>query len=57
MEPKTESFILSVSFTDENKGVLIVGKQTKGQMEIINAFQDKEAYELYEKIVTKNISI
>lgn len=54
MIKKAESFIVSVSFEhDFDSGVLIVGKQTKGQMDIVNAFQGKEAWDLYQKLVTK----
>lgn len=49
-----ESLIVGVDFTrGEDVGVLIVGRQTKGKIDIINAFQGEEAYALYEKLVTK----
>ena len=48
-----ESVIVSVSFSEKDQGVLIVGRQKNGVMDIINAFQGKEAYELYMKLVTK----
>ena len=35
--------------------VLIVGKQGKNGIEIINAFQGDEARELYLKLVTKKV--
>lgn len=31
-------------------GVLLVGKQEKGNVDVINAFQGKEAEELYKKL-------
>ena len=34
-------------------GVLIVGKQEHGQVEIINAFQGEEAKDLYKRLVTR----
>ena len=34
-------------------GVLVVGKRKGRTTEVINAFQGKEARELYEKLVTK----
>lgn len=34
-------------------GVLIVGKQENGQVEIINAFQGEEAKDLYKRLVTR----
>lgn len=46
------SFIVSYSFSD-NTGVLIVGKQTKGKVDIVNAFQGEEAMELLNKLTTK----
>lgn len=48
-----ESVIVGVNFSDKDQGVLIVGRQKNGVMDIINAFQDEEAYELYMKLVTK----
>lgn len=49
-----ESLIVGVDFTrGEDVGVLIVGRQKKGKVDIVNAFQGKEAYELYEKLITK----
>lgn len=47
------AFIVSFSFSDKDKGVLIVGKQTKGKVDIINAFQGDEAWELYHKLLIK----
>lgn len=49
------AFIVSFSFsdTDEKKGVLIVGKQTKGKVDIINAFHGNEAWDLYHKLLIK----
>ena len=48
---------LIVGFDFTNGGdadVLVVGSRTnKGETDIINAFQGKEARELYEKLVTK----
>ena len=49
---KTESVIVAVDFSHgDDTGVLIVGKQMDGHMEIINAFQGKDAEELWEKLV------
>lgn len=49
-----ESLIVGVDFTrGEDVGVLIVGRQTKGKIDIVNAFQGEEAYALYKKLVTK----
>lgn len=52
MEPTSGAYIVSWDFSDEDVGVLIVGKQTKGKVEIVNAFQGEEAYELYKKLST-----
>lgn len=49
----SESVIVGVDFSEKDQGVLIVGRQKNGVMDIINAFQGKEAYELYMKLVTK----
>lgn len=49
-----DSILVSVDFSNKNNtGVLIVGRKRMNQsVEIINAFQGKEAKELYEKLVT-----
>ena len=50
----TGSLIIGYDFSANDKGVLIVGKKTKGQAtEVINAFQGKEAYDLFQKLITK----
>lgn len=50
-----ESLLVGVNFTNgEDTGVLIVGRKRPNQsVEIINAFQGKEAEELYKKLVGK----
>lgn len=50
-----ESLLVGVDFTNgEDVGVLIVGRKNPGQsVDIINAFQGKEAEELYKKLVGK----
>lgn len=50
-----ESLLVGVDFTnDKDTGVLIVGrKRPNKSVEIINAFQGKEAEELYKKLVGK----
>ena len=53
MEP-VGSIIVSWDFShSEDASVLIVGKQEKGQVKIINAFQGKEALELHKKLTNK----
>ena len=49
----SESVIVGVDFSEKDQGVLIVGRQKNGAMDIINAFQGEEAYQLYMKLVTK----
>lgn len=50
-----QSLIIGYSFNvRENTTVLIVGRKTVGQaVEVINAFEGKEAEELYLKLTTK----
>jgi hypothetical protein len=50
-----DTVLVSVNFTQgKDSGVLIVGRKRPNQsVEIINAFEGKEARELYEKLVTK----
>lgn len=51
----TDSLIIGFDFSHgKDVGVLIVGRKLLDQsIEIINAFQGKEAEELYEKLTTK----
>lgn len=51
---KSGSVIVSWDFSHGNdKGVLIVGKQIKRRVEIVNAFQGKDAVDLYLKLTTR----
>ena len=56
MELLNDAIIVSVDFTrGRDVGVLVVGRKLFGEeVQIINAFQGEEAYELYHKLVTKN---
>lgn len=47
-----ESLIIGVDFAKRDDGVLIVGRQKNGEVTIINAFQGKEAFDIYEKLIT-----
>ena len=47
-----ESLIIGVDFSKRDDGVLIVGRQKNGEVTIINAFQGKEAFDIYEKLIS-----
>ena len=47
-----ESLIIGVDFSKRDDGVLIVGRQKNGDVTIINAFQGKEAFDIYKKLIT-----
>ena len=50
----SDTLLVSISFSDKDTGVLIVGRKRKNQsIEIVNAFQGDEALELYNKLVTQ----
>lgn len=50
----SDTILVSISFSEKDNGVLVVGRQRKNQsIEIVNAFQGNEALELYKKLVTK----
>lgn len=55
----TETLLVGYDFTNgKDKSVLIVGKKTEGvAVKIINAFQGKEAEELYQKLVTQKVGV
>ena len=46
MKELNGSIIIGYDFKDNDHGVLVVGMQDKGSIDIINAFQDKEASDL-----------
>lgn len=50
-----ECLLVSVDFTQgEDTGVLIVGRQKNGKVDIVNAFQGLEAIDIYKKLITVN---
>ena len=50
----SDTLLFSISFSDKDTGVLVVGRKRKNQsIEIVNAFQGDEALELYNKLVTQ----
>lgn len=50
----SDTLLVSISFSDKDTGVLVVGRKRKNQsIEIVNAFQGVEALELYKKLVTQ----
>lgn len=47
------AYVVSWDFSHgKDVGVLIVGSQQNGKMDIVNAFQGQEAYDIYEKLST-----
>ena len=53
MTNTTGAYIVSWDFSrGEDVGVLIVGKQNGKKIDIINAFQGKEAHDIYERLST-----
>ncbi len=49
---RNEAVIISIDERDD-KAVLVVGKQKNGQIHVINAFENEEAIELYDKLITQ----
>ena len=50
----SDTLLVSISFSDKDTGVLVVGRKRKNQsIDIINAFQGEEALDLYKKLITK----
>ena len=50
----SDTLLVSISFSDKDTGVFIVGRKRKNQsIEIVNAFQGDEALDLYKKLVTQ----
>ena len=54
-ENKTaECYLVSVDFSHgKDAGIMLVGKQTNGVVDIVNAFQGEDALEIYQKLTTK----
>ena len=54
MKHLSDVVLCSIDFEGDH-GVLIVGRQNlkTGSLDIVNAFQDEEAMELYTKLTTK----
>ena len=50
----SDTLLVSISFSDKDTGVLVIGRKRKNQsIEIVNAFKGDEALELYKKLVTQ----
>lgn len=50
-----ECLLVSVDFTQgEDTGILIIGRQKNGKVDIANAFQGQEAIDIYKKLITMN---
>ena len=50
----SDTLLVSISFSDKDTGVVVVGRKRKNQsIDIVNAFQGEEALDLYKKLVTK----
>lgn len=48
------SLIVGYDFSAKDKGVLIIGKKAKGEaVKVINAYEGKEAYDLFQKLISK----
>jgi hypothetical protein len=53
MAKVNECILVSVDINEGgDEDVLVVGRQKKGDITIVNAFQGKEAFDLYRKLVT-----
>lgn len=47
-----ECLLVSVDFTKgEDVGILLVGRQKNGKIDIVNAFQGQEAANIYRKLI------
>ena len=47
------SLIVAYSFSDVDIGTMIVGRQKKGSMEVINVFNGEDAQALLDILITK----
>jgi len=51
-----KAFIVSVALDDDGTGVLVVGEQKNGKVDVINAFQGKEAWDLFNKLIKEGVN-
>lgn len=51
------AYIVSFDFSTTDTGVLIVGQRVGETVNIINAFEGAEAFELYTKLTTKKSEV
>ena len=50
----SDTLLVSISFSDKDTGVLVVGRKRNNEsIDIVNAFQGEEALDLYKKLVTQ----
>lgn len=53
MRNTSGAFVVSWDFSHgDGKEILLVGRQTDGKMEVVNAFQGKDAVDIYKKLST-----
>lgn len=53
MNKEPHSLIIGVDFSrGDDVGVLIVGKQVNGKIEIVNAYQGQKAIDIYNQLVS-----
>jgi len=57
MKGTSDTLLVGFDYMHGDIPVLIVGRGEKGEMEIINAFKDDEAIELYKKLTVKNTEV
>ena len=51
MNETSGAYVVAWDFSKgKDTGILLVGDQKDGHMKVVNAFQDKEAYDIYEKL-------
>lgn len=55
MNQTNGAYIVAWDFSrGDDQGVLIIGEQRDGKMNIVNAFQGNEAHDIYERLSMKN---
>ena len=57
MKELNGSLVVGYDFTDKDTGVLIIGNQENGKVTVINAFQDKEAVDIFNKLVGRDKNV
>ena len=54
MESLNDTLLVSIDIREGRSALMLIGRKRKGEMlEVINTFQEEEAKDIYNKLITK----